>query len=93
MFASSANISTFASLIFIGRLFMYNKNNIGPRIEPYATSCLISFKVEAFFLWPCHSWLPTAAARVRVRAACGVCGSVSPANHSTDFSIIIITQG
>jgi hypothetical protein len=50
--------------------------------------------------------LPTAAARVRVRAACEVCGgekrhwgrfspstSVSPANHSTDFSIIIITRG
>jgi hypothetical protein len=50
-------------------------------------------------------WLPTGAARVRVRAACGVCGwtkrhwgrfspstSVSPANHSTDFSIIIITR-
>jgi hypothetical protein len=51
-------------------------------------------------------WLPTAAARVRVRA--GMWGlwwtrlhwgrfssstSVSPANHSTDFSIIIITRG
>jgi hypothetical protein len=51
-------------------------------------------------------WLPTAAARVRFRAACGVCGgrsgtggrfspstSVSPANHSTNFSIIITTRG
>jgi hypothetical protein len=51
-------------------------------------------------------WLPTVAARVRVRAACGVCDgqrgigagflpstSVSPANHSTNFSIIIITWG
>jgi hypothetical protein len=51
-------------------------------------------------------WLPTAAARVRVQAACAVCGgqsgtgagfsprtSVSPANHSTNFSIIIITRG
>jgi hypothetical protein len=51
-------------------------------------------------------WLPTAAARVRVRAACGgLCWtkrhwgrfspstSASPANHSTDFSIIIITRG
>jgi hypothetical protein len=48
-------------------------------------------------------WLPNAAAQVRVRAACGVCGgqssteagtSVSPANHhSTNFSIIIITRG
>jgi hypothetical protein len=26
---------------------------------------------------PCRSWLPTAAARVRVRAACGVCGGQS----------------
>jgi hypothetical protein len=60
---------------------------------------------------PCRSsavrrWLPTAAARVRVRGPCGVCSgqsgiggrfspstSVSPANHSTDFSIIIITRG
>jgi hypothetical protein len=49
MFASSANITTFGSLIFIGRLFMYNKNNIGPRIEPYAAPCLLSFKVEACF--------------------------------------------
>jgi hypothetical protein len=49
-------------------------------------------------------WLTTAAAQVRVRAACGVCGgqrgrfspstSVSPAHHhSTNFSIIIITLG
>jgi hypothetical protein len=44
-------------------------------------------------------WLPTAAARVRVQAACGVCGGQSgtgagsPANHSTNFSIIIITRG
>jgi hypothetical protein len=52
-------------------------------------------------------WLPTAAARLHVRTACGVCGgqsgiggrfsqstSVSPANHSTNFSIIIIiTRG
>jgi hypothetical protein len=50
-------------------------------------------------------WLPTAAARVRVRAAWGIfggnkaaLGQVSseyfgfPANHSTDFSIIIITR-
>jgi hypothetical protein len=50
-------------------------------------------------------WLPTAAARVSIRAACGVCGGqsvtgaaflrvlrVSPANHSTNFSIII-TRG
>jgi hypothetical protein len=51
-------------------------------------------------------WLPTAAARVRVRA--GMWGlwwtkrhwgsfspstSVSPANHFTNFSIIIITRG
>jgi hypothetical protein len=60
---------------------------------------------------PCRNsavrrWLPTAAARVRLRAACGVCGGqsgtgagflrvlrFSPANHSTDFSIIIITRG
>jgi hypothetical protein len=32
--------------------------------------------------WPCRSsavrrWIPTAAARVRVRAACGVCGGQS----------------
>jgi hypothetical protein len=53
-----------------------------------------------------NRWLPTAAARVRVRAACGVCGgesdtgagflpstSVSTVNHSTNFSIIIITRG
>jgi hypothetical protein len=47
-------------------------------------------------------WLPTTATRVRVRAACLVCGrqtgtgtgtSVSPANHSTKFSILIITRG
>jgi hypothetical protein len=50
-------------------------------------------------------WLPTAAARIRIRSACGVCGgqsgtgagflrntSVSPASHhSTKFSVIIIT--
>jgi hypothetical protein len=49
-------------------------------------------------------WFPTAAVRVRVRAACGVCGRQSgigagfspstsdfPANNSTNFSIIIIT--
>jgi hypothetical protein len=34
------------------------------------------------FTWPCRSsevrrWLPTAAARVRVRASCGVCGGQS----------------
>jgi hypothetical protein len=51
-------------------------------------------------------WFPTAAARVRVRAACGVLWwtkrhwgrfspstSVSLANHSANFSIIIITRG
>jgi hypothetical protein len=51
-------------------------------------------------------WLPTAAARVCVQAACGGlwwtkwhCSrfspstSVSPANHSTNLSIIIITRG
>jgi hypothetical protein len=50
-------------------------------------------------------WFPTAAAQVRVRAACGVYGgqsdrffffpstSVSPANHSTNFYVIIITRG
>jgi hypothetical protein len=48
-------------------------------------------------------WLPTAAARVRVWAACGICGRQSGieggflralrfslANHSTNFFIIII---
>jgi hypothetical protein len=51
-------------------------------------------------------WLPTAAARVRARAACGICGGqsgsgsgflrvlrFSPANHSANFSTIIITRG
>jgi hypothetical protein len=51
-------------------------------------------------------WLPTAAARVCVRAACegfvvdkaalgrfSQSTSVSPANHSTNFSIIIIIHG
>jgi hypothetical protein len=52
-------------------------------------------------------WLPTAAVRFRIRAACGVCGeqkrqwgrfspstSVSSvSHHSTTFSIIIITRG
>jgi hypothetical protein len=44
-------------------------------------------------------WLLTAAARVRARSACGNCGGQaalrqdSPANHSTYFSIIIITRG
>jgi hypothetical protein len=42
-------------------------------------------------------WLPTAGARVRIWAACGICSgqsgtSVSSANHSTNFSIIIITR-
>jgi hypothetical protein len=49
--------------------------------------------------------LPTAVARVRVRAACGVCGGQSGTgagflrvlrfpltNHSINFSIIIITR-
>jgi hypothetical protein len=51
-------------------------------------------------------WLPTTAARVRVRAAYGGLWwtkrhwgrfsprtSVSPANHSTNFSVVIITLG
>jgi hypothetical protein len=51
-------------------------------------------------------WLPTAAVRVRVRKACGVCGGQSGTgadflrvlrfplpNHYTNFSIIIITRG
>jgi hypothetical protein len=38
--------------------------------------------IPNFVTWPCRSsavrrWLPTAAARVRVRAACGVCGGQS----------------
>jgi hypothetical protein len=50
-----------------------------------------------------NRWLPTGAARVRVRAACGVCGGQSATgvgflrllaiHHSTNFSIIIIIRG
>jgi hypothetical protein len=56
-----------------------------------------------------NRWLPTAAARVRVRAACGVCDGQSSngadfifrvrvlwfilPNYSINFSIIIITRG
>jgi hypothetical protein len=37
---------------------------------------------QGTWLWPCRSsavrrWLPTPVARVRVRAACGVCGGQS----------------
>jgi hypothetical protein len=80
--------------------------------SPHGPNILLStpFSVT-LHLRPCRSsavrrWLPTAAARVRVRAACGglwwtrrhwgrfsPSTSVSPANHSTDFSIIIITRG
>jgi hypothetical protein len=61
---------------------------------------------QSYLAHAVRRWLPTAAARVRFRAACGVCGgqsgtggrfspsiSVSPANNSTNFSIIIITRG
>jgi hypothetical protein len=66
---------------------------------------LIQYKGRAIAQAVSH-WLPTAVAWVRVWAACGVCGgqsstgagflvstSVSPANHSTNFFIIIITWG
>jgi hypothetical protein len=44
---------------------------------------MLRFPFESkYMLWPCRSsavrrWLPTAAARVRVRAACGICGGQS----------------
>jgi hypothetical protein len=37
IFVSSANQIIFASWIFIGRSWMYNKNNIGSRIDPCGT--------------------------------------------------------
>jgi hypothetical protein len=68
---------------------------------------LISLKAGRAVAQAVSPWLPTAAARVRVRVACGVCGAQSgtgagflrvlrfpPANHhSTSFSIIIIIRG
>jgi hypothetical protein len=71
-------------------------------LKNWETYCMIGRAVAQAV----SRWLPTAAARLRVRAACGVCGGqsgtgagflrvlrVSPANHSTNFSIIIITRG
>jgi hypothetical protein len=68
----------------------------------------VMLHIRVMLYWGCDvaqaasRWLPTAAAEVRVQAAYGICGgqssrfspstSVSPANHSTDFSIIIITR-
>jgi hypothetical protein len=49
MFVSSENKTVFVALIFIGRSFMYNKNNIGPKVELLGTSCLKSFIGETCF--------------------------------------------
>jgi hypothetical protein len=67
---------------------------------------IVSFQWGRAVAQAVSCWLPTAAARVRVWAGMwGLCWtkrhwgrfspstSVSPANHSTNFSIIIITRG
>ena len=51
MFVSSANSTIFDSKTFNGKSFMYNKNNIGPRVEPCGTPCVISLVVETYV--PC----------------------------------------
>jgi len=45
-FVSSANSTILDSKTFNGKSFMYNKNNIGPRVEPCGTPCIISLVVE-----------------------------------------------
>ena len=51
MFMSSTNSTVFNSETFNGRSFIYNRNNIGPRIEPCGTPCVIPLVVETYV--PC----------------------------------------
>jgi hypothetical protein len=94
------------------RSSMPTSNNLYVMLLGLETRCLartkstVELEVGRAVAQAVSRWLPTAAAWVRVRAACGFCGgqsgtgarffpstSVSPANHSTNYSIIIITQG
>jgi hypothetical protein len=44
---SSAYSTNLAFLVVtVGKSFIYNKKNKGPRIEPYATPCLTSSQFE-----------------------------------------------
>jgi hypothetical protein len=98
----SPNTDVFAAKVFwdMSSFFIY-------LFEIYSNTMLVTKYIKRRAVAQAISrWLPTAKARVRVRAACGICGcpplhcgrisqstSVSPANHSTNFSIIIITRG
>jgi hypothetical protein len=48
MLVSSANNTIFDPIIYKGRSFMYNKNNIGPKIESCGTPCANSLVVQTY---------------------------------------------
>jgi hypothetical protein len=63
---------------------------------------VLKYKLDCALAQAVSRWLPTAAARVRIRAACGVCGGQSGTGAGflrvlrfplPNVSIIIITQG
>jgi hypothetical protein len=56
IFVSSANIDASVCSRQLGRSFIYNENNNGPKFDPCGTPHLIFFSWE-FVPWTVHNWL------------------------------------